>query len=223
MFFQGTSFRAEGIKGRSMARTVRTTQAFCTFFALLVAGIASGICQSNILHARIGIFVDSGDQTIRTNGKEKIKAGDRMRLYVQPKEICYVYVVHTDKKTVTLLEMLEAKGDGAMLVLPGRMGSYEVDGASPFEAFTIICSYQKLQEISALARSDSDYPQWIALERGLQKRGKIDLSHKSEKSFPLTGNVRELIPQGESAILRQLPIYSGNSILVKKYEFEVEK
>lgn len=68
------------------------------------------------------------------------------------------------------------------------------------------------------------YEKWTALVRSLAQRGQIDLSQKSEKPFPIAGSVRGDISSGHrQAGEGDAQIFSGNTILVKQYEFSVKK
>jgi hypothetical protein len=206
-----------------MAKTLNLIRTFCILAAFAGPGVAAVFAQPDMLSARIGILIDSGGQTNRARGQEKIKLGDRLRIYVQPEESCHVYIVHTDHKTATLLEASEAMSPNAKLVLPGLLESYEVDGESPTEVFTIICSTAKLNDISALFKSEVKYNAWAPMEEKLLNQGKIDLSEKPDKPSPIAGNVRELAGSRQDDPFTGLPIYSGKTILVKRYEFNVKK
>ncbi len=133
-----------------MAKTLKVIRVLCIMAALMGTGAVAVFSQPGMLSARIGILIDSGEQLIRARGQEKIKLGDRLRICVQSDEACNVYVVHTDHKTVTLLGAFEAVSPNAQLVLPGLSDFYGVDGESPIEAITIICSAVKRDDISAL-------------------------------------------------------------------------
>jgi len=207
-----------------MAKTFNLIRMFCIMAALLRVGAVAVFSQPGMLSARIGVLIDSGEQLIRARGQERIKPGDRLRIYVQPEEACHVYIVHTDHKTVTLLGTFEETSPSAQVVLPGLSEFYEVDGESPTETFTIICSTVKLNDISALFNSKVTYKSWAAMEEKLLKQGKIDLSQNPDKPSPIAGNVRELTGSNkDDSLIRGLPIYSGNAILVKRYEFDIKK
>ncbi len=207
-----------------MAKTFNLILAFCITSALLGAGAAAVFSQPGIVSARIGILVESGSQLTRARGQERLKPGDRLRIYVQSEEACHVYVVHTDHKIVTLLGAFEEISPSAQVVLPGLLDSYQVDGKSPIEAFTIICSAVKLDDISALFNSKVTYKSWCSLEEKLLEKGKIDLSQKPDKPSAIAGNVRELTGSNkDDTFIHELPIYSGNGLLVKRYEFDIQK
>jgi hypothetical protein len=194
----------------------------CLAVIFLTAGTLPAFAEGKIIRAKVGILVKAGDQTMRAKGNDRLKAGDSLRIYVQPEENFYTYVVHTDRKTVKLLSTTERRNPGALLVLPGRQEFYEVDGESPAETFTIICSPDELKEVAALLNTEIPYEKWAAMEKDLAAKGEIDLGQKAEKPFPIAGNVRGAADPNER-FAADLPIYSGNSVLVKQYEFSVKK
>jgi hypothetical protein len=191
--------------------------------ALMVAWVSSCLSQEAVVRAKIGILVKSGEQTTRAKSKDRLRAGDLVRIYVHPEFSSYVYVVYRDQKTVTLLNMVEQRIQSSSLVLPSVQEFYQIDGKSPAEIFTVICSPKEIKEISSLAGKRMTMDQWVALERELIKKGEIDLAQKSEKPFPIAGNVRGIgDAAGGDAFLKDIPIFSGKSILVRQYEFSVK-
>ncbi len=193
--------------------------------ALIMIGALPGFSQESTVRAKVGILVKSGDQIIRAKSKDRLKAGDLVRIYVHPEVSSYVYVVHRDQKTVTLLNMVEQRIQSSTLVLPSVQEFYQVDGQSPMETFTVICSPKEVKEISSLVSSSQmTQDRWVSLEKELLKRGEIDLAQKSEKPFAIAGNVRGAgDAAGGDAFVRELQIFSGKSILVRQYEFSVKK
>jgi hypothetical protein len=92
------------------------------------------------VRAKAGIAIKSGKVTRQVKCRDDLKAGDALRIYVQTEESSYVYVVHSDGKTVALLNVLEQKVPSSTLVLPSVEEYYAVDGKTLVETFTIICS-----------------------------------------------------------------------------------
>ncbi len=192
--------------------------------ALIMAGDLPGFSQEKTVRAKIGILVKSGDQIMRAKSRDRLKAGDLVRIYVHPEVSSYVYVVHRDQKTVTLLNMVEQRIQSSTLVLPSVQEFYQVDGKSPSETFTVICSPEEVKEISSLISTRMTYDQWASLEKELLKKGEIDLDQKSGKPFAIAGNVRGAgDTAGADAFARDLQIFSGKSILVRQYEFSVKR
>jgi hypothetical protein len=191
---------------------------------LIMAGTLSGLTQEKTVRAKIGILVKSEDRIARAKSKDRLKSGDLLRIYVHPEESSYIYVVHRDHKTVTLLNMVEQRIQSSTVVLPSVQKFYEVDGQSPVEILTVICSPKEVKEISSLINARIPYDRWVSLEKDLLKKGEIDLAQKSEKPFAIAGNVRGPgnASEGEPFV-RELQIFSGKSILVKQYEFSIKR
>ena len=184
----------------------------------------SGISQEGMVRAKMGILVKADKQSMRpAKAKDRLKAMDMLRIYVHPEVNAFVYVIHTDKKTVTLLGMVEHRIHSSTTVLPSIQDFYQVDGLSPVETFSIICSPKEIKELSALMTSQMPYKRWVSLEEDLLKRGEIDLAQRPEKPFAIAGNVRGGHETREAPFVKDLQIFSGKSVLVKKYEFSVTK
>lgn len=190
----------------------------------LVAGSTCPVSsQEKRVRAKIGIQIRSGDRVIRAKSRDTLKAGDLFRIYVHPEETSHVYVVHTDHKTATLLNMVQQKIQSSTLVMPSIQELYEVDGKSPIETVTIICSPNELTEVmDILASGEALYSRWAKFEDRLLERSKIDLSQEPERPFAIAGNVRGIGGTGNlDPFVSELQIFSGKSILVKRYEFRV--
>ena len=61
---------------------------------------------------------------------------------------------------------------------------------------------------------------WITLEKTLLEKSKIALTQKADKPFQIAGNVRSL---SSNTVVDNLPISSGKTFVVKKYDFQVQK
>lgn len=176
------------------------------------------------VRAKVGIQVRSGESSTPAKATETVKAGDFLRVYVVPEDNAYIYVVHTDGNTSTLLNAQNAHTPmpkGSVVTLPGPETSYQIDGTSTKESITVICSPTELREVVTMFRS-TNVPQqnWTALEKTLLEKSKIDLTQRADKPFQIAGNVRSL---NNNAVLDNLPISSGKTFVVKKYDFQVQK
>ena len=192
--------------------------------ALVATASLPASSQERNVRAKVGILVKSGEQSIRAKSKERVKPGDLIRIYVHPEVSSYVYVVHTDQKEVTLLNMVEQKIQSSTLVLPSLQEFYQVDGKSPVETFTIICSTDEVKEVSSLLKSQVTYEKWTSIEKDLTQKGEIDLGQQTERPFAIAGNVRGAGDTGANdPFVNELQIFSGKKILVKQYEFSVKK
>jgi hypothetical protein len=191
---------------------------------LINGSISPVSAQEEKVRAKIGIQIKSGDQTKSAKSQDDLNVNDLIRIYVHPEETSYVYVIHTDLKEAALLNMVQQKSRSSTLVMPSLQEFYQVDGTSPEETFTIIISPKDLTEVTeVLKNGTAPYKRWIGVEESLIAKSKIDLSQKVEKPFAIAGNVRGGANNDIDPFVNNLQIFSGKSLLVKKYEFRVKK
>src|SRR4051812_36844489 len=103
---------------------------------------APAVAQDRV-RAKVGIQVRSGDRTAPAKATEMVKTGDSLRIYVVPENDAYVYVVHNDGKTLTLLNAQNATTKvtkGVLVALPTPEQFYQIDGESAKESITVLCS-----------------------------------------------------------------------------------
>ena len=186
--------------------------------------LATPVAAQDRVRARVGIQIRSGERSAPARAAETVKTGDALRVYVVPENAAYVYVVHNDGTTLLLLNAQEAHTQvqqGALMTLPAPDKFYQIDGISPKESITVICSPTEIPALATLFRTTPVSQQhWTALEQGLMDKSKIDLTHKAEKPFPIVGNVRS---GANDRFIETLQISSGNALVVKKYDFQVQK
>jgi Domain of unknown function (DUF4384) len=193
----------------------------------LCTQLTSPAVAQDRVRAKVGIQVRSGEHTAPAKTSETVKAGDALRIYVVPEHDAYIYVVHNDGKTLTLLNAQHAStktAEGVPVVLPApeKDKFYQIDGGSARESITVICSPTELREVASLMKTPN-VPQknWLSLEKELMDKSKIDLSQATEQPFPIAGNVRSM--GNDDPFVKALAIYSGKSLVVKKYDFQVQK
>lgn len=181
--------------------------------------------SEDIVRAKIGIQVVSGDRVDRAKSRDRIKTGDMLRIYVHPERGSYVYVVHSDQQTATLLNAVEQRIQGSTLVMPSLHQYYQVDGTSSVEIFTIVCSPKELVRVSEIMRhGQTSHTEWASLADELSAVSRIDLTQTSERPFAIAGNVRGHGGMSQASgdpFSESLQIFSGRSLLVKQYEFRV--
>ena len=180
-------------------------------------GVEAG---EKIIKAKIGIEIRSGEKVHRAKSREILKPGDKIRIYVHTGETSNVYVIYTYKNKANLLNMTTQRIGQSTLCLPSAHAYYTVDGNSPVERFTILCSPDELPPISGMDSAGIPWDKWASIENGLVKESKIDLTHQMEPPIPIGGTTR-----GEDFLDRfveDLPTYSGKGRVVKIYEFKVQ-
>ena len=173
----------------------------------------------------IGIQVRPGEPMTSAKTTERVKMGDSLRVYVVPEGDAYVYVVHNDGKNLSLLNAQNATTrvpGGVPVILPAPEKFYQIDGSSDRESITMICSPTEIRAVASLLNSPNmSQKNWLSLEKELLDKSKIDLSQPADKPFQIAGNVRSM--NNNDPFLNTLVIYSGKSLVTKKYDFQVQK
>jgi len=191
-------------------------------FLMMLAIAVVGVTQSKV-SARIGIQIQANGRMTPAKGRNEVKVGDGLRLYVVPAEDAYIYVIQTDQKVAQVLnpEPYKTPAKTAM-ILPNQGQFYNIDGSSDVESFTILCSPTELKEVQKLMDSPTfPYPKWAAVEQGLIESSRLDLTEDVDKPFSIAGVVRHLT--SDQKFLQNLPMMSGNTLVVKTYDFTVKK
>ncbi len=191
---------------------------------LCIAVVADAPAEDDLVSAKIGVKIKSGQKEIRAKARNRIGAGDFIRICVHPREAAYVYVVHSDGKTADLLNMTMQKVQSTLMCLPSMRAFYRIDGGSPMERIVVICSPAELPRLSAMIDEDLSADRWLAIEEELTARSEIELTQRTETTFGIAGNVRGADVAGAcDPFVRELPIYSGKTLLVKTYAFAVQE
>ncbi len=190
----------------------------CTPFTL------PALAQERV-RAKVGIQVRSSERPpAPAKTTDTVKTGDSLRVYVVPEDDAYVYVVHNDGKTPTLLNAQDTKikvRKGVPMTLPAPDKFYQIDGTSEKESITVICSPTERPAVASLF-SSTNVPQqnWLSLEKKLLDESRIDLTQPTDRPFQIAGNVRSI---NNDAFMQNLQIVSGKSFVVRKYDFQVQK
>jgi hypothetical protein len=185
-------------------------------FLFTILMTAPAFPQDTIVRAKIGIMTKSGDKSWYVKSQEKLSKGDKLLIYVRPEAASYVYIIHTDKKSVSLL-FNKIQVRETTLGLPSEKDFYQIDGESPVEIFIIVCSSKEVKELSPMKTSELSYGQWASIEEKLINQSKIELGQTVERSIPIAGGVRGGPHE------RSIQTFSGKSLIIKKYEFSVKK
>ncbi len=202
-------------------------QLFCVMCLciMFVGTMVAADENPKIVRARIGIELRQGEETRPARVRDRVAVGDRFRVYAIPEpDPGYIYVVYADHETAMQLneaEQIETPKD-KVLTLPSLDELYEIDNSSPRFTVTIVCSAEKLPELKPLLdQEDIPSSQWKKIEDTLVTRSKIELAQVAEKPWPLAGTVRG--DDDDNDFLQQLKISSGKSLVVKRYEFRLQK
>jgi hypothetical protein len=179
------------------------------------------ILPQDLIKAKVAILHKSGEDFMVLRTNDRLKVGEMIRIFVQPENNCYVYIINSDKNESTLLYDKEVSADKDTLILPSTSEFYIFDDKSSDAKITILCSLKKIDEINKVFKnkSQTDPDSWNVLEEKLLKKYKKNLSDKSEKPFPMAGNVSAV---NDEFLERQLTL-SGKEALIRKYEIEIKK
>ncbi|MBW1707286.1 MAG: hypothetical protein JRJ86_19355 [Deltaproteobacteria bacterium] len=208
-----------------MKKGLKTIGALFVGACFVLAIITPANAREKRVRAKIGIQIRSGDLVMRAKSRDTLKPGDLLRIYVHPEETSNVYLIHTDHKTATLLNLTQQKIHSSTLVMPSLQEFYQVDGKSDKESFTVICSPNQMTEVQEIFSSgEAPFSRWAEAEKGFIEKSKIDLSQKNKKPFGIAGNVRGAGGSDNmDPFVSKLQIFSGRAMLIKRYEFRVKK
>ena len=173
------------------------------------------------IKVKIAILHKAGDAYTSLRSKDRLKAGEMIRIFILPLNNCYVYVVHSDNKESVLLYGDKAKAVKDTLMLPSPSEYYIFDDQSPTAKITILCSLDKIKDIENLfdKKESSNVGDWNKVEMKLIKDSKKELNELSDKPFPIAGNVSAV----NEDFIEKILTFEGNKLLIRKYELEIKK
>lgn len=205
---------------KKLAPTIRSFFILSLVLAMLVPSFAGA---SNWVRAKIGVLILNDDQSRLAKTTDSLAPGTKMQIHVIPEKNCYLYLINSDGQKATWLNYGDDQKQvtqGEEKIYPSKFSLYEQKGGNDMESFTVICSPQKLTAMTQLFSTRSvSISQWRALENKWIKDSKIPLGETLSKPFGIAGSVRAATTEAS----QKFKVYSGNSMLVKKYEFHVKK
>lgn len=169
--------------------------------ALLILGYGSHTDAQDaddLVSAKIGIQIYSGKKAEWARGKERVQAGDKIRLFVVPKKNAFLYVVHTDEKIAQPLLNEKLMDKCQQVTLPSPEQFYQFDGMSAAESITIISSPTRLVDVLTLLQSEQlPRSKWASTQKALMAKSEIALGEPSTGSgrqarILIGGSVRSL-------------------------------
>jgi len=171
--------------------------------------------------AKIAILHKAGDSYSSLRSKDRLRAGEMLRIFVQPLNKSCIYVVHADAKEAALLYSNESPVLNEVLLLPSENDFYVFDDSSPEARIVIICSAKKYSEIEKLFENKEiiSRKDWDKFEKNTLSENKKSLNDKTDKPFPIAGNVSSI----NEEFLDQVQTFVGKNILIRKYDIEIKK
>ncbi len=199
-------------------------------FVGIVVGLLSGLIMGSVqgeelVRAKVALEIKSEGDSVWARSKDRITSRDKLRIYVIPAVDLQVYIVYTNFEKAVLMLNKRIAAD-TVLSLPEKGLFFQADGSKKQEGFTVVCSFGRQQELEAVFENDkTSYDKWKQVEKKLKTEGKLQISQSLEKPVPMAGAVRGVPKTGDSndQIRNDLLTYSGKSVLVRRYVFDVQK
>ncbi|RPI73183.1 MAG: hypothetical protein EHM47_06610 [Ignavibacteriales bacterium] len=189
---------------------------------LVIFGIpALGFSPGDTVKAKIAILHKAGEVYNPLRTKDRLKAGEMLRIFVLPEKDCFVYAVHSGDKESFLLCKTFLKEGNDSLFLPTPEDYYIFDEGGVKEKITIFCSSKKISEIENLFKNSEIISSglWDEAEEKLIASTKTNLNETSDKPFSLAGNVSAV----NEDFMDSMQLFVGDELLIRKYEIEVKK
>jgi hypothetical protein len=183
--------------------------------------ISSNIYPQKLIKAKIAIMHKYGDEYKALRSNDRVHAGEMFRIFIKPFNNCFIYVINTDNSGSSILFDKYVKALQDTLILPSKDEFYIYDDKTPNSKITIFCSLKRISEVEKLfaQKGETAETTWNHLEAELLNKFKKNLSEKSAKPFSLAGNVSSA---NDEFIEKQL-ILTGEGLIIRKYEIEVQK
>jgi len=206
-----------------MKRIIHSIHLSFVIGSALVLLLHSGAFAEDWVRAKIGVLISGEDPSRLAKSNDSLKPGTQFQIHVIPEKNCYVYLINTDGKNAIWLNWGDDDkqiSQGEEKIFPSATSQYKQQGSESKETFTIICSPMKLAEMSQLfSNRKVTQPYWNALENKFINKSHVPLEETLAKPFGIAGSVRANDNQNNN----NFAIYSGKSMLVKKYNFHVKK
>jgi hypothetical protein len=198
--------------------------------AMLLIGSSTGVKaeDADIVRVKIGIRIRGEDGQERwAKTRDTVASGDRYRLYVAPETIAYAYALYIGAGGI-----VEPLGDRRYIdvpvlafpvgVWPSIRELYRVDASGPQERIVTICSPAALPAVEQIVKAGQvGLDVWEPLEQQLRDASAIDLSRRVEKPWDIAASVRGQHQELYVWLHAELPTYSGNTLVIKQYEFRI--
>lgn len=196
---------------------------YLSLFLLFVSAPIFATSHIEIVRVKIGIQIEHASNKRIARRYEKAMAGDILNICVIPESgNGYIYIVYSDQKSVELLNKESCNNiftAGELFKIPKNSDGYQIDGLSNKEYFAIICSSEKRDDIvNFLNKNGTSLSKWKQYLKKIKQKCKIDISQSTEKPATIAGNIR-----GFTDFSKSLTRSTGNTMVVKEYEFRVKQ
>ena len=163
-------------------------------------------------------------QNRKAKVNDRLRSGDQLTVYVKPEENSFVYLINSNSKTASLINLGSNQNNvsaHSLRVFPSDKEGYEVDGNEDVELFSIICSSKKLPRINQLFSGGAvAVEKWRTLENIFIEDNQIITPSKPEEQLQFGGSLRS---PDSNPFIKTLSISSGKALIVRRYQFDVKK
>ncbi|CAI2718825.1 hypothetical protein [Nitrospina watsonii] len=174
------------------------------------------------VRAKIAIEIRTDDDSVWARSRDNITSEDKLRIVVIPRSDLHVYVVYSNFGQAQLLAHEEVSAE-SVLKLPAGNNFFQVDGSKPQEAFWVVCSLEPLEAFEdGFANNQTSHDKWEKLAGSLYEKGGMDIAQKMKKPISMAGAVRSM-DMSEEHLKADLLTFSGKSVLIKRFVFDVAK
>lgn len=182
----------------------------------------NALASDEKVRAKIAIEIRTGDDSLWARSRDNITSEDKLRIVVIPRSDLHVYVVYSNFGQAQLLMHEEVPAE-SVLKLPAGNNFFQVDGSKPQEAFWVVCSPEPLTAFEdGFANNQTSHDKWEKLAESLYEKGGMDIAQKMKKPISMAGAVRSL-DMSEDQLKEDLLTFSGKSVLIKRFVFDVAK
>lgn len=201
-----------------MGKTYRKVISICFLLALIPF---INLFSQNIIRAKIAVMHKAGNSYEPLRSNDRVRVGEMLRIFIEPFNNCYVYVVSTDNSGSSILYNNKVKAEKDTLILPSRNEFYTYDENSTNSKLTIFCSLKKMQDVETLFSNSRHVKEtaWNKVESSLINKYEKKFGGKSEKPFSIAGNVSA----ANEKFLEKQRTLSGKEVIIRKYEIEIQK
>ena len=168
--------------------------------------------QADTIRAQIEIEIESAGKKRLAKLFDRIKTGDKLRVYIKPKKDCIVWVIVENENGIELVNSSVVL-ENRLNILPSRLSDYEVDGKNNYEKFIFIFA---LGRDSHLINSSYDNVRLKNTVAEVKKQSEIVIAEEGDELIDISGNVRD-------PYLVSKKMYKGINYLTVEFHFDVKK
>lgn len=196
--------------------------------AILVVLFGFGWVQTDAaprrLSARIGVKIMSGADAARAATPiNRIQKGDRVAVYLEPRQAGFFYIIESHGKRARLLQRGPAPKARKVRApeRPHALGGGE-------SRLHVILAPGRLAAVEGLfARGDVPTERWRTLALELERAGRMGLTDTSPRPIPVAAGVRGMGDEqtrdlAADPFFRKLRTYSGRGLIVREYRFHLD-